>query len=73
MSILNKAYRDDMFEVRHLVDEEHHGLRLDQYIQIYLDSFSRELIKKKIKKKKLPSKEDRELTSLQVSFTIKMK
>ena len=56
MSILNKAYRDDMFEVRHLVDEEHHGLRLDQYIQIYLDSFSRELIKKKIKEKEITIK-----------------
>lgn len=53
MSILNKAYRDDMFEVRHLVDEEHHGLRLDQFLQLYLDSFSREMIKKKIKEKEI--------------------
>lgn len=53
MSIINKAYRDDMFEVRHLVDEEHHGARLDQFIQIYLDSFSREMIKKKIKEKEI--------------------
>lgn len=49
MSILSKAYRADMFEVRHLVDEEHEGLRLDQFLQIYLDSFSRETVKKKIK------------------------
>ncbi|MDD4973254.1 MAG: RluA family pseudouridine synthase [Bacteriovorax sp.] len=53
MSIINKAYRDDMFEVRHLVDEEHHGARLDQFIQLYLDSFSREMIKKKIKEKEI--------------------
>jgi RluA family pseudouridine synthase len=53
MSILSKAYRDDIFEVRHLVDEEHHGVRLDQFIQMYLDSFSREMIKKKIKEKEI--------------------
>jgi len=51
MSILSKEYRDDIFEVRQLVDEEHDGARLDQFIQIYLDSFSREMIKKKIKDK----------------------
>lgn len=49
MSILSKAYRDDMFEVRHLVDEEHEGARLDQFLQIYLESFSRETVKRKIK------------------------
>jgi RluA family pseudouridine synthase len=53
MSILSKVYRDDIFEVRHLVDEEHEGHRLDQFIQLYLDSFSRELIKKKIKGKEI--------------------
>lgn len=53
MSILNKAYRDDMFEVRHLVDEEHEGHRLDQFLGLYLDSFSREAIKKKIKEKEI--------------------
>lgn len=53
MSILSKVYRDDIFEVRHLVDEEHHGARLDQFIQNYLDSFSREMIKAKIKAKEI--------------------
>ena len=47
MSILNKNYRDDLFEVHHLVDEEHEGYRLDQFLGLYLDSFSREMIKKK--------------------------
>lgn len=42
-----------MFEVQHLVDEEHEGARLDQFIQLYLDSFSRELIKKKIKAREI--------------------
>ncbi len=49
MTILTKAYRADMFEVRHMVDEEHHGARLDQFLLTYLDSFSRETVKKKIK------------------------
>lgn len=53
MSIISKAYRDDIFEVRHLVDEEHEGFRLDQFIQLYLDSFSREMIKKKINSKEI--------------------
>lgn len=56
MSIISKAYRDDMFEVRHLVDEEHHGARLDQFVQLYLDSFSREMIKKKINAKEITIK-----------------
>ncbi len=49
MSIISKHYRDDVFEVRHLADEEHDGLRLDQFLGLYLESFSREIIKKKIK------------------------
>lgn len=53
MSILSKVYRNDMFEVRHLVEEEHDRLRLDQFIHLYLDSFSREMIKKKIKDKEI--------------------
>ena len=53
MSLISKAYRDDVFEVRQLVDDEHHGARLDQFVQIYLDSFSREMIKKKIKEKEI--------------------
>ena len=27
MSILSKIHRDDVFEVRHLVDEEHEGVK----------------------------------------------
>ncbi len=53
MSIISKAYRADIFEVKHLVDEEHEGLRLDQFLGLYLDSFSRETIKKKIKDKEI--------------------
>ena len=53
MSIIHKIYRDDVFEVRHMADEEHEGLRLDQFLGIYLESFSRELIKKKIKENEI--------------------
>jgi RluA family pseudouridine synthase len=53
MSIIHKIYRDDVFEVRHMADEEHQGLRLDQFLGIYLESFSREIIKKKIKDKEI--------------------
>jgi 23S rRNA pseudouridine1911/1915/1917 synthase len=53
VSIISKNYRNEMFEVRHLVDEEHEGLRLDQFLGLYLDSFSREMIKKKISAKEI--------------------
>jgi len=36
-----------------MVDEDQHGMRLDQYLALYLESFSRELIKKKIKDKEI--------------------
>lgn len=49
MSLIHKIYHDDVFEVRHMADQEHDGLRLDQFLGMYLESFSRELIKKKIK------------------------
>ena len=53
MSIIHKIYRDDVFEVRHMADEEHEGMRLDQFLGAYLESFSREIIKKKIKDKEI--------------------
>ncbi len=48
MTILKKTFGFDYYEVFYLVDEEHHGMRLDAYIQLYLKTFSRELVKKKI-------------------------
>ena len=53
MSIIHKVYRDDVFEVRHMADLEHQGMRLDQFLGLYLESFSREIIKKKIKEKEI--------------------
>ncbi len=49
MTVIHKIYRDDVFEVRHMADEDHEGMRLDQFLGVYLESFSRESIKKKIK------------------------
>ena len=53
MGLIKKTYHFDMFEVRHMVDEDQHGMRLDQFIQTYLESFSRENVKKKIKDKEI--------------------
>lgn len=53
MTVIHKIYRDDVFEVRHMADEEHEGMRLDQFLGLYLESFSREIIKKKIKSKEI--------------------
>ena len=46
MTVIHKIYRDDVFEVRHMADIEHDGMRLDQFLMVYLESFSRETIKK---------------------------
>jgi RluA family pseudouridine synthase len=53
MSLIKRSYHSNILEVVHLVDEENEGMRLDQFVQIYLDSFSRELIKKKITDKEI--------------------
>jgi RluA family pseudouridine synthase len=53
MTVIHKIYRDNVFEVRQMADEEHEGLRLDQFVALYLESFSREIIKKKIKDKEI--------------------
>lgn len=53
MSLIDKSYKSDLYEVRLLVDENQHQMRLDQFLQDYLDSFSREAVKKKIKEKEI--------------------
>ena len=53
MSLISRSYHSGVLEVVHLVDEENDGMRLDQFVQLYLDSFSRELIKKKIADKEI--------------------
>ncbi|MCK5883205.1 MAG: RluA family pseudouridine synthase [Bacteriovoracaceae bacterium] len=49
MVVLTKKFDREKYTAKYLVDEEHHNMRLDQYLQIYLESFSRQAVKKKIK------------------------
>jgi RluA family pseudouridine synthase len=49
MTLLSRKYSSNLLEVKHLVDEDSDGIRLDQFLQMYLESFSREMVKKKIK------------------------
>lgn len=56
MSLLHKSYRSNTYEVQLMVDENQHQMRLDQFLQDYLDSFSREAVKKKIKDKEVAIK-----------------
>lgn len=49
MTELKKIFTPEKFEATLLVDEEYDGKRLDQFLQDYLVSFSREQVKAKIK------------------------
>lgn len=53
MSIISRAYHSGVLETKHLVDEDQDGMRLDQFVQNYLDSWSREMIKRKIADKEV--------------------
>ncbi|WP_417335351.1 pseudouridine synthase [Halobacteriovorax marinus] len=48
MPIIEKTFESEKYTAVYLVEEEHDGMRLDQYLQIYLASWSREQVKKKI-------------------------
>jgi RluA family pseudouridine synthase len=48
MSIIEKTFESNKYTAVYLVDEEHDGMRLDQYLQFYLASWSRQQVKKKI-------------------------
>jgi len=49
VTILYKKFTDTSFEVRYEVHSPHDGMRLDQYVQVFFPSFSRQHIKEKIK------------------------
>jgi RluA family pseudouridine synthase len=49
MPILEKSFSPEKYTAMYSVDEKFDGLRLDQFIKEYLPSFSREVIKRKIK------------------------
>ncbi len=48
MPILDKKFTPERCLIRYKVDEDQHGMRLDQFLQCYLSTFSRENVKKKI-------------------------
>jgi 23S rRNA pseudouridine1911/1915/1917 synthase len=45
-----KSFSSDKYQVELPVEPQHDGMRLDQFVQLYMNSFSREVIKKKIQK-----------------------
>jgi 23S rRNA pseudouridine1911/1915/1917 synthase len=49
MTILYKKFTREFFEAAYLINEEQSGMRLDQFVQIYMSGFSREAIKEKIR------------------------
>lgn len=49
MTILEKRFRQDQLIVEFVVDADQNNVRVDQFIQLYMQSTSRESIKKKIK------------------------
>ncbi|MBC98614.1 MAG: hypothetical protein CME63_12765 [Halobacteriovoraceae bacterium] len=49
MNIIYKKFQPDSFEVCYEVHSPQNGMRLDQYLQIFFPSFSREQVKEKIK------------------------
>jgi RluA family pseudouridine synthase len=49
MNIIYKRFGLERFEAAYEVNEPQSGMRLDQFVQIYLASFSREQVKQKIK------------------------
>lgn len=49
MAILNRSFSIDCYQATYYVEESQHGMRLDQFLQIYLETWSRQDVKKKIK------------------------
>ncbi len=48
MVVLAKKFETDRYTAQYIVEEDQHNMRLDQFLQIYLESFSREAVKRKI-------------------------
>lgn len=49
MSVIDKKFSSDLYQITWRVEEKNSGLRLDQFLMLFLETWSRELIKKKIK------------------------
>lgn len=50
MSEIQKSFRTDKYVVTHTVMPEHDGLRLDQFVQLWMPTLSRQFLKKKIER-----------------------
>lgn len=48
MSILNRTFTIDMYQATYYVEETQQGMRLDQFLQIYLETWSRQEVKRRI-------------------------
>ncbi len=48
MGIITKSFQSELFEVTYQAEPHHEGMRLDQFVQVYLPSFSRQQVKNKI-------------------------
>ncbi len=53
MAILWKKFTDEYYEARYSVEEHEDYMRLDQFMQTFMASFSRQQIKKKIEQKEI--------------------
>lgn len=49
MSVLYKRFLPDRYETAYIVNDKQSGMRLDQFLLLYMTSFSREQVKQKIK------------------------
>lgn len=49
MAVLSKKFTTNKYEATYYVEETQAGMRLDQYLQIYLETWSRQEVKKRIK------------------------
>lgn len=49
MAILRKSFTSEKYEATYYVEESQAGMRLDQFLQIYLETWSRQEVKKRIK------------------------
>lgn len=50
MPLLHKHFSSDKYVIHYLVDEHQSGMRLDRFLQTFFKSFSREIVKQKIKR-----------------------
>jgi len=68
MSRLERTYSKDSYEAKYTIHEDHHNFRLDQFLKLHFESFSREQVKSKIAKGdiEIPQKKQRLKASTKV-------